>query len=91
MKNNFDKLNYFFQSQEKEILINQVTEMISSFYIDVIKHIAIRDNMDISLGDDENKDNISDLFGRSTIYIYNLTNSKKIEVLLQSQNKKIYK
>ena len=89
MKNNFDKLNYFFQSQEKEILINQVTEMISSFYIGVIKHIAIRDNIDISLGDDENKDNISDLFGRSTIYIYNLTNSKKIEVLLQSQNKKI--
>ena len=89
MKNNFDKLNYFFQSQEKELLINQVTEMISSFYIGIIKHIAIRNNISISLSGDESKENTGDLFGKSKTDIYNLTNTKKIEVLLQSQEKKI--
>jgi len=89
MKNNIDKLNFFFQSKEKELLINQVNEIISSFYIGVIKHISIRDNINISLNGDESKDDIGDLFGRSNIDVYNLTNSKKIEILLQSQNKKI--
>ena len=89
MKNNFDKLNFFFQSKEKELLINQVNEIISSFYIGIIKHIAIRNNISISLSGDESKENIGDLFGKSNIDIYNLTNTKKIEVLLQSQEKKI--
>ena len=87
MKNNFDKLNFFFQSKEKELLINQVNEIISSFYIGIIKHIAIRNNISISLSGDESKENIGDLFGKSKTDIYNLTNSKKIEVLLQSQEK----
>ena len=89
MKNNIDKLNFFFQSKEKELLINQVNEITSSFYIGVIKHISIRNNINISLNGDESKDDIGDLFGRSNIDVYNLTNSKKIEILLQSQNKKI--
>ena len=89
MKNNFDKLNFFFQSKEKELLINQVNEIISSFYIGIIKHIAIRNDISISLSGDESKENIGDLFGKSNIDIYNLTNTKKIEVLLQSQEKKI--
>ena len=89
MKNNFDKLNFFFQSKEKELLINQVNEIISSFYIGIIKHIAIRNNISISLSGDESKENTGDLFGKSKTDIYNLTNTKKIEVLLQSQEKKI--
>jgi len=89
MKNNFDKLNFFFKSKEKELLINQVNEIISSFYIGIIKHIAIRNNISISLSGDESKENTGDLFGKSKTDIYNLTNTKKIEVLLQSQEKKI--
>ena len=89
MKNNIDKLNFFFQSKEKELLINQVNEITSSFYIGIIKHISIRDNTNISLNGDESKNDTGDLFGRSNIDVYNLTNSKKIEILLQSQNKKI--
>lgn len=89
MKNNVDKINFFFQKKEKELLINQVNEIISSFYIGIIKHIATRNGVDISLNGDESKENIGDLFGRSNIDIYNLTNTKKIEVLLQSQDKKI--
>ena len=89
MKNNVDKLNFFFQSKEKDLLINQVNEITSSFYIGIIKHISIRDNTNISLNGDESKNDTGDLFGRSNIDVYNLTNSKKIEILLQSQNKKI--
>ena len=89
MKNNFDKLNFFFQSKEKELLINQVNEIISSFYIGIIKHIAIKNDVDISLSGDESKENIGDLFGRSNIDIYNLSNTKKIDILLNSKNKKI--
>ena len=89
MKNNIDKLNFFFQSKEKALLINQVNELISSFYIGIIKHIAIRNDVGISLSGDESKENIGDLFGRSNIDIYNLSNTKKIDILLNSQNKKI--
>ena len=89
MKNNIDKLNFFFQSKEKVLLINQVNELISSFYIGIIKHIAIRNDVGISLSGDESKENIGDLFERSNIDIYNLSNTKKIDILLNSQNKKI--
>ena len=89
MKNNIDKLNFFFQSKEKALLINQVNELISSFYIGIIKHIAIKNDVGISLSGDESKENIGDLFGRSNIDIYNLSNTKKIDILLNSQNKKI--
>ena len=77
MKNNIDKLNFFLQSKEKVLLINQVNELISSFYIGIIKHIAIRNDVGISLSGDESKENIV-IFSKDLTLISIRSNTKKL-------------
>jgi len=80
----------FIGSNEETLLINQVNDEIAIFYLSVIKYYA--NNQAIKLDTDAYTDIkafASDLFGTKIIQIYNVTNTKKIEALLDVKSKKL--
>ncbi len=80
----------FFQSKEETILINQVNEELGVFYLSLIKYYADKNDIKVSIGDnDETMGNEDDLFGLKEIKILNITNTKKLTEILNTNNKKI--
>jgi len=80
----------FICSNEETLLINQVNDEIAIFYLSVIKYYA--NNQAIKLDTDAYTDIkafANDLFGTKIIQIYNVTNTKKIEALLDVKSKKL--
>jgi len=89
-KNQVLLLKEFIDSSEKNILINQVNDDISIFYLSLIKYFA--NNQSIRVNIDNDIDTIAtedDLFGTKTIQTFNITNAKKLDNMLNSHNKKI--
>jgi hypothetical protein len=80
----------FIGSNEETLLINQVNDEIAIFYLSVIKYYA--NNQAIKLDTDAYTDIkafANDLFGTKIIQIYNVTNTKKLEALLDVKSKKL--
>ena len=80
----------FICSNEETLLINQVNDEIAIFYLSVIKYYA--NNQAIKLDTDAYTDIkafANDLFGTKIIQIYNVTNTKKLEALLDVKSKKL--
>ena len=88
-KNQILLIKEFLNSNEDNILINQVNEEIVMFYLEIIKHYAnyqgikvIDTNTDALVAED-------DLFGTKTIQIFNISNVKKIDSKLDVHAKKV--
>lgn len=88
--NQISLIKDFINSDDKTILINQVSDEIEIFYIRVIEYFANHQKIAIK-NDVHNYSNltIDDLFGKKTIQIHNTNNTKKLEALINNYNKKI--
>ena len=90
-KNNIEKIKQFLSIKENSaLLINQVNEEIGSFYELAIKEISKENDIKISFNTDKiNPDETSDLFQEERIYLYHLTNSKRLEEIAKKNYRKI--
>ena len=89
--NNIEGINNFLDDKENNhLLINQVSEEIGIFYLYVIQHFS--NFLGININWNADTDNIStntDLFGLKKINVFNATSSKKIDLILLSNDKSI--
>ena len=89
-KNQISIIKDFIDSNENNMLINQVNDEIAIFYLEVLKHYANNQGIKISnntLAVDALSE--EDLFGTKTIQTYNITNAKKVDTILDVRSKKI--
>ena len=90
-KNNIDIIKQFFSSSEnKTMLVNQVSEEIGCFYELVIEEIS--SNLKVRIDKFSNTDysiTSNDLFEERKVLLCHLTNSKQIEDLSKSEYQKI--
>ena len=89
-KNQISLIKNFINSNEDNILINQVNDEIAIFYLGIIKHYA--DHQGIKVIIDTHTDALvveEDLFGTKIIQTFNITNAKKIDNILEANSKKI--
>jgi len=85
-----DKIDSFIESEEKNLIINKINEETSIFYLEVIKYFSKLKSIQVILDEGSHDENINnDLFGLQPIKIYMITNSKKIDILLNHHSKKI--
>ena len=91
MNKTIKKLNEFFETTlDKKLLINEVNEEISSFYVFFLFYLT--NNTATNLKITQNLTQISndaDLFGQQNITVFRTTNSRDINVLLKSNSKVI--
>ena len=88
-KNQITLIKEFISSNEDNILINQVNDEIAVLYLGIIKHYANYQDIKVI---DTNTDAIvaeDDLFGTKTIQVFSISNTKKLESLLDFHTKKI--
>ena len=80
----------FFNNKEETILINQVNEELGVFYLSLIKYYADKRGIKVSI-DESNatEGSENDLFGIEEIKIHNITNTKKLTEILNTNSKKI--
>ncbi len=78
-------------NEDNCLFINQVNDEIACFYEYIIKKIALNKNTKIAncATSDQYLDASNDLFQKKTIYIYYLTNTKKIQEIASGGNPKI--
>ena len=80
----------FLISNEETMLINQVSEELSIFYLSIIKYYADKQGIKINIEDNyEAMGSEDDLFGQREIKIFIITNTKKLGTALNSVKKKI--
>ncbi len=90
MTKNLEIIEKFLISEDKTLIINQVSDEIGSFYIFVVNELTNKSNKLIfNRTIPEKNIGENDLFGSSNIYIYNITNSKHIEEIMNNTSKKI--
>ena len=80
----------FITSNEETLLINQISDELGVFYLSIIKYYAKKHGVKINV--DNNNETMGvedDLFGQKIIKIYNITNTKKLTIALNSVKKKI--
>lgn len=91
MNKTIKKLNEFFETTlDKKLLINEVNDEISSFYVFFLFYLT--NNTATNLKITQNLTQISndaDLFGQQNIIVFRTTNSRDINVLLKSNSKVI--
>ena len=89
-KNQLLLIEEFFLSKEETILINQVNEELGVFYLSLIKYYSDKIGAKIVIDDSNESMGIEDdLFGLKEIKILNITNTKKLSEILNTNNKKI--
>ena len=80
----------FINSNEDNILINQVSDEIALFYLKIIEHFASHRGIKVNINSHENALVVEDdLFGKKTIQTYSITNAKKLDTILADHSKKI--
>jgi len=89
-KNQITTIEEFIGSDEDNMLINQVNEEITIFYLGIVKHFAKNQGIKISNNNEsEFVLNNEDLFGTKTIQTLSITNAKKLDTILNTHSKKI--
>jgi hypothetical protein len=89
-KNQISSIKNFISSNESTILVNQVNDEIAIFYLGIIKYFA--NNLGVKINNNTLSDDVlneEDLFGTKTIQTYSITNSKKLDIVLDAHSKKI--
>ena len=88
-KNQITLIKEFINSNEDNILINQVNDEIVLLYLGIIKHYASYQGIKVI---DTNPDALvaeDDLFGTKTIQAFSISSTKKLDSLLDVHTKKI--
>ena len=89
-KNQIRLIEEFIGSNEETLVINQVNDEIAIFYLSIIKYYANNQAIKVDIDTDtDTKVFERDLFGTKIIQIYNVTNTKKLDVILDVHSKKI--
>jgi len=89
-KNQISIIKEFINSNEETMLINQVNDEISMFYMSVLKYYANNHGVKISTNADSEFGFLEeDLFGTQIIQAFNITNTKKLDAILDIRSKKI--
>jgi hypothetical protein len=81
----------FITSNEETLLINQVNDNIAIFYQGLVRYYV--NNQGVKINIDSHADTIvteNDLFGTKSIQIFNTTNAKKIDALVNVRDKKLF-
>jgi len=89
-KNQITTIEEFIGSDEDNMLINQVNEEITIFYLGIVKYFA--NNQGIKISNNNESEvvlNNEDLFGTKIIQTLSITNSKKLDTILNTHSKKI--
>ena len=89
-KNQITTIEEFISSDEDNMLINQINEEIAIFYLGIVKHFA--NNQAIKISNNNESEvvlNNEDLFGTKTIQTLTITNTKKLDTILNTLSKKI--
>ena len=89
-KNQISIIKEFINSNEETLLINQVNDDISMFYMGVLKYYA--NDHDVKISNDPDTDFgflDEDLFGTRIILSFNITSAKKLSDILDVNSKKI--
>ena len=90
MNNQIDKIKNFFLSKDHSLLVNQVNEEIGEFYVGVIRYFAQQQSIKLILEDNDALTSFShNLFQDVTINLFYLTQTKKVEQILKSNDKNI--
>ena len=80
----------FLISNEDTIIINQVNDELRVFYVNIIKYFADKKGIHIKVDhDSETIETVDDLFGLKEVKIFNITNTKKLTTILNSNGKKV--
>ena len=89
-KNQISMIREFINSNEETMLINQVNDEISMFYMSILKYYANNHGVKISTNTDSEFGFLEeDLFGTKIIQAFNITNTKKLDAILDIRSKKI--
>ena len=91
MNKTIKKLNDFFETTlDKKLLMNEVNEEISSFYVFFLFYLTNNTATNLKIAQNLTQiSNEADLFGQQNITVFRTTNSRDINVLLKSNSKVI--
>ena len=70
MKNNIEKIKKFIESNNQNLLINQLNEEIGCFYETVIRELSKKNNVSVINYVGVNANNNEDLFSNKKLYEY---------------------
>ena len=90
-RNNIEKIIFFLKQKEnKTLIINQINDVIGSFYLLVIRNFAKLNNTELDFNQkiDEGNDSIS-LFGDEKLEIFASTSKTSLDKIIGNKNKKI--
>lgn len=88
-KSQIELIKLFLTSSENNLIINQVNDEIGQFYLNLFKFYGQKQGIYFKLSEHQSQNSGNDLFGAISINIYTLTNIKKIEELINLNEKKI--
>ena len=88
-RSNIEKIIFFLKQKEnKTLIINQINDVIGSFYLLVIRNFAKLNNtkLDFNQKMDEGNDSVS-LFGDEKLDIFTLTTKTSLDKIIGNKNK----
>ena len=88
-KSQIELIKLFLKSSENNLILNQVNDEIGQFYLNLIKYYGQKQGINFKLSEHQSQNSGNDLFGEISINIYISTNIKKVEELLNLNEKKI--
>ena len=88
--NNINKIeNFIIKEENKSLLINQISDDIGEFYLQVIKNFTEEIGVKLLKEIDDNNSDTNDLFVKREIQIFHMTSAKNIEEVLKKNSQKI--
>ena len=88
--NNINKnKNFIINEENKSLLINQVSDDIGEFYLQVIKNFTEEIGVKLLKEIDDNNSDTNDLFVKREIQIFHMTSAKSIEEVFKKNSQKI--
>lgn len=89
MKNNIETIKKFIESNNQNLLINQLNEEIGCFYETVIRELSRKKNVSVINYVGVNANNNEDLFSNKKLYLFTSTNSRQIEEITSGNSQNI--
>lgn len=89
MKNNIETIKKFIESNNQNLLINQLNEEIGCFYETVIRELSKENNVSVINYVGVNANNNEDLFSNKKLYLITSTNSRQIEEITSGNSQNI--
>ena len=89
MKNNIETIKKFIESNNQNLLINQLNEEIGCFYETVIRELSKENNVSVINYVGVNANNNEDLFSNKKLYLFTSTNSRQIEEITSGNSQNI--